>query len=572
VEVELSAAAPGTPEVTTLDFSGYVAGSGVEGSAEQTTVQIYSGPLATCHEEIQGMSIGNGASYAGGGQWAKFYANWSEYYVWLIVDEEGSDPGVGGTGIPVSISSMDSAGAVAGAIASALGGLSVTSGGNATWGFVNIYSDFSSGDQPDPTAGGIDISTVQLWDHHYHTHGGDYVAIYNNNDLYYVWWSVDGSGSADLPGAAGSTSFSLSSASDDMDDLYAGVIAGFVSLGFTHAGGGALQATVDGDQPDAYTNLSDVINLTISDGASGSSPNITPGNSVTFDTPTTDWYLWFSDGADGSDPGFAGRTAIEIDLALAGASPGDLASYVAAQITSAGFNGSAVRSGDTVVITNSADGDVSNAACNEPNVSLSSSDGTTASAGAVDQTADTITSAGHGLSTGEAVTISAAGTLPAGLADYAGQTLYVISVDADTLAFAASQANALAGSRIDLTSAGSGIMTISAAGETAYDAARLDFSSEESARGALPGLESRLIQLQTEAAHQGASECRLTAALSALQTASAVYQEARSRIESADIAEDAAKSARLGILRDVSAAILAHANTQPRLLLDLLQV
>jgi hypothetical protein len=76
----------------------------------------------------------------------------------------------------------------------------------------------------------------------------------------------------------------------------------------------------------------------------------------------------------------------------------------------------------------------------------------------VDQTANTATVTAHGFSTGMKFTLTTSGGLPTGLSpatDY-----YAIVVDADTIKFASSQANALAGTAIDLTGAGTGTQTV----------------------------------------------------------------------------------------------------------------
>lgn len=73
---------------------------------------------------------------------------------------------------------------------------------------------------------------------------------------------------------------------------------------------------------------------------------------------------------------------------------------------------------------------------------------------AVDTTANTITKAAHGFLTGLAVTLTTTGGLPAGLAT--STTYYVIKVDADTFKLAASLADALAGTAIDITTQGTG--------------------------------------------------------------------------------------------------------------------
>lgn len=72
--------------------------------------------------------------------------------------------------------------------------------------------------------------------------------------------------------------------------------------------------------------------------------------------------------------------------------------------------------------------------------------------------ADTVTIAAHGFATGLKVQLTTTGTLPVGLAT--STNYYLIVVDSSTLKFATSQANALAGTAIDLTDGGSGTHTI----------------------------------------------------------------------------------------------------------------
>lgn len=79
-------------------------------------------------------------------------------------------------------------------------------------------------------------------------------------------------------------------------------------------------------------------------------------------------------------------------------------------------------------------------------------------ASAVSAAADTWTIAAHGYLTGMKCTLTTTGTLPAGLAT--ATPYYVIVVDANTIKFASSQANALAGTAIDQTDAGTGTHTV----------------------------------------------------------------------------------------------------------------
>ena len=86
---------------------------------------------------------------------------------------------------------------------------------------------------------------------------------------------------------------------------------------------------------------------------------------------------------------------------------------------------------------------------------------TFASATDLDITANTITKIDHGMATGDSVTLSTSGTLPTATpALSAGTTYYVIYVDANKFKLADSKANALAGTAIDITAAGSGVHTV----------------------------------------------------------------------------------------------------------------
>lgn len=76
----------------------------------------------------------------------------------------------------------------------------------------------------------------------------------------------------------------------------------------------------------------------------------------------------------------------------------------------------------------------------------------------VDLTANTATVAAHGYTTGALVTLTTTNTLPTGLAVLTNY--YLIVVDADTLKFASSQANALLGTAIDITGYGTGTHTV----------------------------------------------------------------------------------------------------------------
>lgn len=78
---------------------------------------------------------------------------------------------------------------------------------------------------------------------------------------------------------------------------------------------------------------------------------------------------------------------------------------------------------------------------------------------------DRITITAHGRVTGDRVLVSTnGGTLPTGLA--ANTEYWIIKIDDNTVKFATSLANALAGTAIDLTAAGAGTSTLHAADYT----------------------------------------------------------------------------------------------------------
>ncbi len=87
---------------------------------------------------------------------------------------------------------------------------------------------------------------------------------------------------------------------------------------------------------------------------------------------------------------------------------------------------------------------------------------------AVDTVLDQVTATGHGLLTGHPVKVVSTGAIPGGLdpkvpspgGTSAKAKMYVIRVDADTLAFAATRTLAFAGTRIVITSVGSGVITL----------------------------------------------------------------------------------------------------------------
>lgn len=77
-----------------------------------------------------------------------------------------------------------------------------------------------------------------------------------------------------------------------------------------------------------------------------------------------------------------------------------------------------------------------------------------------DLVANTLTIAGHELDTGTPVRVASTGTLPQPLSE--PTTYYAIAIDDNQIKLATSEGNAVAGTAVDLTLAGSGTITVRA--------------------------------------------------------------------------------------------------------------
>jgi flagellin len=95
--------------------------------------------------------------------------------------------------------------------------------------------------------------------------------------------------------------------------------------------------------------------------------------------------------------------------------------------------------------------------------------------------------------------------------------------------------------------------------------------SQSAARAALEAVNSALSSLAMNRGALGALESRLQATIQNLSIARENYASAESRIKDVDIAEEAANLARLSVLQQAGAAILAQANQSPQLAIQLLR-
>ncbi|MCB0359069.1 MAG: hypothetical protein KDD44_05525, partial [Bdellovibrionales bacterium] len=103
--------------------------------------------------------------------------------------------------------------------------------------------------------------------------------------------------------------------------------------------------------------------------------------------------------------------------------------------------------------------------------------------------------------------------------------------------------------------------------------ALLEFSllTQADAKQAFGILDNALVNLTKQRGTIGAYQNRLAVATSNLFATRENYQAASSRIQDADVASEAASLVRSQILQQVAAAILAQANQQPAISLDLLE-
>lgn len=100
--------------------------------------------------------------------------------------------------------------------------------------------------------------------------------------------------------------------------------------------------------------------------------------------------------------------------------------------------------------------------------------------------------------------------------------------------------------------------------------AESDLASQSASRLALDAIQEAISSVTRNRGTLGAAEARLEVTISNLQVARENFQAAESRIRDVDVATEAAELTRLNILQQAGAAVLAQANQQPQLALQLL--
>ncbi len=100
--------------------------------------------------------------------------------------------------------------------------------------------------------------------------------------------------------------------------------------------------------------------------------------------------------------------------------------------------------------------------------------------------------------------------------------------------------------------------------------AATNLAAQSASRLALDAINSAIVSITRNRGTLGAAESRLDLTVRNLQVARENFQAAESRIRDADVAAEAAELTRLTILQQAGTAILAQANQQPQLALQLL--
>lgn len=117
---------------------------------------------------------------------------------------------------------------------------------------------------------------------------------------------------------------------------------------------------------------------------------------------------------------------------------------------------------------------------------------------------------------------------------------------------------------IGLAGAGLSASTYSISGATTQEA-------QSAARLALDAVQQAIVSVNGNRGRLGALESRLQTSIRNLQVARENFSAAESQIRDVDVAAEAAELTRLSILQQAGAAILAQANQQPTLALQLLR-
>lgn len=123
---------------------------------------------------------------------------------------------------------------------------------------------------------------------------------------------------------------------------------------------------------------------------------------------------------------------------------------------------------------------------------------------------------------------------------------------------------------IDTTLAAIGLADVGSSASTYSISGATSFEAQSASRLAIDAINRAVISVNRSRGHLGGLESRLNTSISNLQVARENFKAAESRIRDLDVAQEAAELARLNILQQAGAAVLAQANQQPQIALQLL--
>jgi flagellin len=115
-----------------------------------------------------------------------------------------------------------------------------------------------------------------------------------------------------------------------------------------------------------------------------------------------------------------------------------------------------------------------------------------------------------------------------------------------------------------------GLAEVGSSASTYSISATTELDAQSASRQALEAIKEALASVNRNRGNLGALESRLTTSINNLQVARENFKAAESQIRDLDVAQEAAELTRLNILQQAGAAILAQANQQPAIAIQLL--
>lgn len=144
-----------------------------------------------------------------------------------------------------------------------------------------------------------------------------------------------------------------------------------------------------------------------------------------------------------------------------------------------------------------------------------------------------------------------------------GQVVFQVGFKGNSLSQVSYEGVEVTLAALGLAGNGSSVVTYSIIGSS-------DMDSQSAARLTLDAINRAITSVNRNRGALGAAESRLEVTISNLQVARENFKAAESRIRDVDVADEAAELTRINILQQAGASILAQANQQPQLALQLL--